>query len=209
MKKLLVLLLIFFAIPNLKAQSFEGKITSQNAIKSKLTNITDAQFSSMMGTRQEYFIKGGNYKSVTNGTMSPWQLYINKGNKLYNKMTSVETIYWIDATSNDDSVLEFKLEKGAMNILGYTCDRLVLTCKSGTQQYFFDSKLAVDPKLYQNHKYGNWYEYLKLAKAVPLKIIIDTAQFTLESIAIEVKAMKLDEREFQLPENAKTMKSPY
>ena len=32
----------------------------------------------MPGTTQEYYIKGGNYKSVTNGTLVQWQLYIEK-----------------------------------------------------------------------------------------------------------------------------------
>ena len=40
-------------------------------------------------------------------------------------------------------------------------------------------------------------------------MIIDNAQFTMENIATEVKEMKLNEKDFQLPENTKTAKSPY
>ncbi|MEY2868324.1 MAG: hypothetical protein RIR01_753, partial [Bacteroidota bacterium] len=38
---------------------------------------------------------------------------------------------------------------------------------------------------------------------------IDNPQYTLTSIATEVKELKLDDKEFQLPENATTAKSPY
>jgi len=47
----------------------------------------------MMGSTQEYLIKGGDYKSIANGTLVQWQLFINKDNKLYNKMSNSETAF--------------------------------------------------------------------------------------------------------------------
>ena len=209
MKKILTIALTILTVATVFGQSFEGKITYQNSFKSKLPNMKDEQFNSMMGTKQEYYIKGGNYKSVTNGTFSQWQLYINKDNKLYNKMSNSETILWNDGSVNDDSIISSKVNKGVIEILGNKCDELVLTCKTGTHKYYFNSKLSIDTKLFANHIYGNWYDYLKQANALPLKMIIDNQQFTMESIATEVKPMKLDDKEFQLPANAKTGKSPY
>jgi len=209
MRKILTISLTILTIATVFGQNFEGKITYQNTYKSKLPNVTDQQFGSMMGSTQDYIIKGGNYKSSANGTMFQWQLYVNKDNKLYSKMSNSETILWNDGSVNSDSVISVQLNKRVTEILGYKCDELVLTCKSGTQKYYFNSKLAVDTKLFANHKFGNWYDYLKQANALPLKLIIDNQQFTVESAATEVKAMKLDDKDFQLPENAKTAKSPY
>jgi hypothetical protein len=59
-----------------------------------------------MGSSQNYIIKGGDYKSSANGTMFQWQLYINKDNKLYNKMSNSETILWNDAGAKPDEVLK-------------------------------------------------------------------------------------------------------
>jgi hypothetical protein len=42
-----------------------------------------------------------------------------------------------------------------------------------------------------------------------LKSIIESAQFTMESVATEVKPMKLDTKTFELPTGTKTEKSPY
>jgi len=189
-------------------QGFEGKITYQNTYKSKLPNLTDERFSAMLGTRQEYYIKSGNYKSVTNGTFSQWQLYINSDNKLYNKRSNTETIFWDDAGINDDSVIDAKINKGVAEVLGYKCDELILTCKNGIEKYYFTTKLGADAKLYVNHKYGNWYEYLKRTNALPLKMIIDSRLYSMESVAIEVKGIQLADKEFQLPDNAKTEKTP-
>jgi len=47
-----------------------------------------------------------------------------------------------------------------------------------------------------------------VAKALPPKSIIETPQFTVTSIATEIMPMKVDEKEFQLPLNAKIEKNP-
>jgi hypothetical protein len=191
------------------AQSFEGKIVYQNTFKSKLPNLTDQQFSSMLGSVQNYYIKGGDYKSETNGTFVLWQLYINADNKLYNKLANSEAILWNDGSVNADSVMSTELHPRAAEILGYMCDELVLNCKSGIEKYYFTAKLPVDSKLYANHLYGNWYAYLSKSGAIPLKIIVNNAQFIMESVAMEVKPMTLDKNMFTLPAGVKTAKSPY
>jgi hypothetical protein len=137
-----------------------------------------------------------------------WQLYIND-NKLYTKMANSEAVLWNDGATNDDQVISAEIHKDAATILDYKCDELVLTCKSGVHKYYFTSKLPVDTKLYANHQFGNWYAYLQKTNAVPLKMIIDNAQFTMESVATDVKSVKLDKVLFMLPANTKTTKSPY
>ena len=92
--KALIFLLATFLVATSFGQNFEGKIVYNNFIKSKLPNITDQQFTSMLGSKQDYVIKDGDYKSVTNGSLVEWQLYVNKDNKLYNKMANSEVLLW-------------------------------------------------------------------------------------------------------------------
>ena len=207
-KTITFLVATLFAVTSF-GQTFEGKIVYKNTYKSKMPNVTDEQFTTMMGSTQVYFMKSGDYKSVANGSFFQSQLYVNKDNKLYSKMANSEILQWNDGATNPDEVLKTEVNKGATEILGYKCDELILTCKSGTQKYYFNSKLSVDTKLFVNHKFGNWYEYLLKANSLPLKTIVDNAQFTLESVATEVKGMKLDKTLFDLPANVQTTKSPY
>ncbi|OYU83279.1 MAG: hypothetical protein CFE24_12055 [Flavobacterium sp. BFFFF2] len=191
------------------AQTFEGKIFYANTFKSKNEKMTDQQWLSMMGSTQEYLIKNGNYKSISNGTVFQWQLYVNSDNKLYNKMSHSETVFWNDTSRQDDEVLTVEMNKGVTKILGYTCDEIILTCKSGIQKYYFNAVLAVDPTVFTNHQYGNWFAYLSKSHALPLKSIIETPQFIMESTATAVKPMTLDKSIFDLPTGIKTAKSPY
>jgi hypothetical protein len=179
-------------------QSFEGEIIYQTTYKSKNPTITDDRLTSLMGSTEEYFIKGAAYKSVLNGTLLQWQLYIPAENKLYTKMSNKDSAISNDAAINDDSVISFVLNKAVINILGYSCDELILNSKSGTEKYYFSSKLSIDPTNYVNHKLGNWYTYVSMAKAVPLKIEIENPQFSIVFIATSVKPMKLNDSIFHL-----------
>lgn len=191
------------------AQPFEGKIIYENKYKSKLPNVTDEQLTAMMGGKQDYFIKSGNYKITTTGSYFQWQIYVNKDNKLYNKLANSESIYWIDAASNPDAVIKAEIKKAATEILGYTCDEITLTCKSGIQKYYYSPKLKADAKLFTNFKYQNFYEYISRTQALPLKMTIETPQFSLESVATEVKPTTLDAKLFTIPADAKLEKSPF
>lgn len=204
-----LLVVLALSVGSAYGQMFEGKIVYQTSYKSKMPNVTDEQFSSMMGTTQEYFIKGGSYKTTSNGAMLQWQLYDNAENKLYSKMANAPAVWWNDGAVSTDEVLKTGINRNATEILGYKCDELVMTCKSGVQRYYFSNKLKVDPKSFDKHKFANWNVYISNTGALPLKMSIDNPQFVMESVAVEVKPMKLDDEFFKLPADIKTEKSPY
>ena len=209
MKKIIVSLILAVSVFTASAQFFEGRIVYMNSYKSNLPNVPDSQFRSIMGSTQEYFIKNGNYKSVMNGSLVQWQLYNSKENKLYTKMANSATILWNDGGVNTDEILKTEVNRGVTEILGLLCDELIMTCKSGRQVYYFSSKLKVNTELFMQHKFGNWYAYLLKTNALPLKSVTINPQFILESVAIEVQPMQLQDAFFDMPVNSKTVKSPY
>jgi hypothetical protein len=188
---------------------FEGEVVYSNTYKSKDPKISDKKLAAMLGSVHNYFIKGGNYKTVTNGQFAMWQLYINKDNKIYNKISPVDTVYWNDGLEYDDEALSAKVNKNVTTVLGYSCDELILTCRSGVQKYYYNSKLKVDANLFKKHLYGNFYNYISKTNAIPLKMIIEDSGFTIESIATNVTAKKLDNKLFMLPPGTITKKSFY
>ena len=191
------------------AQSFEGEITYKNSYHSKVTTFTDEQWKSIVGMQQDYFIKGGNYKSVMNGSVVASYLYHAKENKLYTEFQDGNIMYWSDASINTDSVLGFEVKKNATRILNYNCDELILHCRKGTQTYDFAPQLSADPSLFVNHKFGNWYDYIRIAKALPLRMVIEQDQVVITSEATSVKPMRLDDDFFVLPADVNLVKSPY
>lgn len=204
-----VFFLLSFISVTVIAQNFEGKLTYQTIYKSKVPNVSDDAFTQMMGTSLEYHFKGGNYRITSNGTFLQWQLYRQVDNKVYTKFSNSASILWNDGAVNPDEVLKSELNRNVVDVLGYKCDELILTCKSGVQKYYFNSRFKIDPKVFENHKFGNFYEYASKSGALPLKIVIDNVQFTLESSALSVEEQKIDDELFVLPANAMLEKNPY
>lgn len=204
-----LIVICILAFTNSFAQDFEGKIIYQNAYTSKMPNVTDQQFTLMMGATQEYFIKGANYKSSSNGTFLQWQIYVSKDARIYTKLSSSLSLLYNDVTVNSDEVLKAEINKNAVKILGHMCDELVLTCKTGVQKYYYSSVAKVNPKLFENHKFGNWNEVISRSNSLPLKMSIDNPQFSIECIAMEINPMNLEDKLFELPPDSKIEKSPY
>ncbi|HTE30213.1 MAG TPA: hypothetical protein VK666_07555 [Chryseolinea sp.] len=204
-----VAIALFIALVNCYGQDFEGKITYETAYKSNIPGMSDEQLSLMLGTSQQFFIKGGNYKTTTNGTFLLWQIFINKDSKLYNKMASSEALLWNDVSINTDEIVKAEINKNAITILGNPCDELVLTSKNAVEKYYFSSEFKIDAKLFINHKFNHWDEFTKRSNALPLKMIINNPQMILEAMATEVLPMKLDDKIFALPAGAKTERNPF
>lgn len=209
MKNILTFLLVFFMVQVISAQSFEGTLVYKCSYKSKNPEVTNEQLSALVGSKLQYHIKDGSYTTRTNGTVVKGQLYDKKENKLYTKLSSTEVVYWDDAGKNPDPVLKAEIKKGVTEILGYKCDELTLFCNLGEQKYYYSSRLPVDAELFSKHKYSNMYEYLKRAHSVPLKMILNNKDFTMEAEAEEITPTELKSSLFKLPEGTKTEKNPY
>ena len=62
--------------------------------------------------------------------------------------------------------------------------------------------------LYKNHNYGNWAFFMNKTKSIPLKLEMETPQFNMVSIAVEINETELEDSFFDLPE-VPVKKSPY
>ncbi len=209
MKRILIIALVLINTVGVLAQTFEGKIVYQNTVKSKVKEMTDQQWIALLGTEQEYIIKKGNYKSISNGTMFQWQLYLNNENKIYNKLAASNSAFWLDASQAAETITKIEVVKNAAEVIGYSCDMVVITTPTATEKYYYNIKFAVDPSLFVNHKYGNWADFVAKSKSLPLKIVIDNSQFILQSEAKSIKASKVPDDVFELPAGMQITKSPY
>ena len=188
--KLVLIAALILSIYFAHGQSFEGEIIYSNHFTSKMKNFTDEQLEAMIGSKQEYLIKGANYKSLLNGQSITMQLYDYKTNRIYNQKPKSDTLYWFDASINTDEVISFEIKKNVDEILGNQCDVIIMKTKTGTTTIFYSSRYKVDSKAYENHRYSNWAFYVGKTKALPLKTVIETNKFKMESTAIEIKPIE-------------------
>ena len=198
MKYTIVLLVLTSLCSKVFCQNFEGEIIYQNNIESRIQGVTDAQLTSVVGSRQEYYIKDGHYKSVMNGQSIIMQLYDWTTNRIYNKMAKSDTLYWFNAATNTDDIISHEIKRNAETILGINCDALILKTKYGATTFYFGDNYKLDTNKFLNHEYGNWAFFVKNAGALPLKMVIESDKFKMISTAIEIKPMKLEGNFFSI-----------
>jgi hypothetical protein len=56
------------------SQYFEGEIVYEYKFTTKMSGLSVERLKNIMGTRQEYYIKGGSYKSLANGSLFSAQI---------------------------------------------------------------------------------------------------------------------------------------
>lgn len=180
------------------SQYFEGKIVYENAFLSKSKSLTVGQLSALIGTKLEYFIRGGNYKTISNSQTVDVQLYDYKTNRIYNKKPSSDTLYWFNAKINTDTVVTYRFEKNADTVLGYNCDALILQTRTGNTTLYYSDSFKINNSIYKNHSYENWSFFTSKSGALPLKIVIENSVFRMESIAVEIERLKLQDDFFAI-----------
>lgn len=134
---------------------------------------------------------------MLNGQSLTLQLYNGRQNRLYTKTPASDTLYWFDASANADTVLSYTIKKAAAVVLGNSCDAVVMKTAAGSTTIYYSAKYPIDPSLYKNHLYSNWAFYTGKARAVPLKIVLETTGFRMESTAVEIKKLELPPAFFQ------------
>jgi len=202
MKPLFLLLLLITPLIS-RSQVFEGKISYTNSYRSKTPHLNDQQLETMMGTNQDYYIKGADYKSIFNGTFVKMQLYRSIENRSYALTAKSDSLYWEDYRKNNDIATRFEVEKAKETVMGVVCDVLIVYTPKTKTSYYYNTKYAVDPANFKQHNYGNWYYLLSKTKALPLKTISENDQFILISTAVSITPMKLEGSLFAIADSNK------
>lgn len=196
--RLTLLLYLLLITINLNGQSFEGMIQYSNNYESKSTNISSDQFNYLLGTKQVFVIKSGNYKSAFNGKFMRLQIYRSDENRSYSLTAKSDSLYYEDYSKNVDRALSYEIKRNQDTINGIPCDLIRVKAEGSKISIYFNSDYKVNPELYKNHNYGNWYYIISKTKSLPLKIINETEQFIMTSIATEIKPMQLNDNVFEI-----------
>jgi hypothetical protein len=200
MKIILTLLLVSLISFSISGQIFEGKITYANSYQSKVAGLTNETLYAMMGTRQDYYIKGGKFKNVFNGSFLKWQVYSPTQNKLYSLTAKTDTMYWDDCLPIKDEPVSYEIQKDKETLLGIVCDVLIISTKKQKMYFYFNpGKLLLDPSLFEDMNYSNWYYTISKTRALCYKTVIETQQFIVTSVVTEIAAMQLKDGFFDIP----------
>ena len=220
MKQIITTILVF-TTGLLFGQSYEGTLVYKTDFQFKISEkmmkmgITEEMMKEKMKKEGSLtdsiktIYKQGDYINYTNFSPQSWSVYKQLANKLY----SFQDVEASDiCTVTDVSIdMEFQMTGNkpiikkldtVVEINGRKCEIVRVLWKSGTYDYYFDSNfLKVDAKLFENHIYDGWADFLKISNSLPIKIVKSVKGLTTVShTLIRHKEETIDLKLFEIPE---------
>lgn len=184
-------------------QDFEGIIKYEYNYQPK-TNEFSAEFlKKELGGNVISYVKNGFLKQISESEFMSLELYRYKDSKVYfMNGTETDTLRFMDIKKKENISYKHEIVKNADTILNIVCDKLIYIDKYGKKEYYYSSKLSLNPKYYTNFNYSNQNEILKLTKAVSLKVVSNYNMFVVEKIAVDIKKVRLEDDTFNLPKHS-------
>ena len=106
-----------------------------------------------------------------------------------------------------DKLISYEIREKAKKINGIICNLLTIESNDGKIDYYYNPKYAVNPTDFSEYEYGFWKFCIEKTKSLPLKSILDYEDSYIEIVALEIKQLKVDDDEFEIP-NLPRVKSP-
>jgi hypothetical protein len=217
MKRLLSIFLLLCTF-TCKAQSFEGSVTYSADIEVSPSmakmGMTRESVMKEMSEKNDwsdsmifYYKQGNVYELMLNRTPKCYKIYLADSNKIYSmKDDGQDLCAAFDVSTSiggkltaKTSIAE-KLDTVAV-VNGVSCNVIRIKDAMTTYDYYYDpTKLVIDPALFAQYSYQGWNEYLKIARALPLRIVASIKGMMTETkTLISYKAEPVDDKLFSLP----------
>ncbi len=200
MKKILFILLVSCLCCKSFAQQkdFEGVLYYTTEIKSKTEGISDKDIKTMLsiGNITTVYIKQGNTRR-SNGLND--QYYISKKEKIYLRFRGIDTLFYLDYSSDTSRVINITRKDEQKSIAGFECKAITLETSSGTSQYFYAPSLYRNPAYEKNNSIGNLNIYAKETESIWLSVYNEAKVYTLSETCTRVEQKPVDETVFDLP----------
>ncbi len=221
MKKTITILLLTIATV-LNAQNFEGTLTYSVDFKVSQKMLDMGMTKEMLRTKIQSerswadtiktSYKDGFYKQLNLSTDKSWVIYRSDRNKLYTFQDGEASDL---CTVTDASIdLENKMT-GKMPIVTlldtivkykeYELKMVEVKWKLGSYFYLYsENHFKTNPEQYKGHIYDGLYEFLKISKSLPIKIIKEAGGMMTITIALsESNEDKIADTLFHIPELVK------
>jgi len=178
---------------------FEGTIVYRVSVQPKFDNLSvqDAHKMVMKGDSYTSTTKDGNYRETTGLAES---YIIRKDKRAYFKFRKLDTLYYMDFSSDTSKVISHTRTDSNFRINGYPCKVYTLLTTNVATRYYYTPSLRVNPALSQDNTIGKWNLYnLETDGGIYLWSHLDYNFAAETDSCIRVEEKKVDDHFFDLP----------
>ena len=189
---------ISFAITHAQQKDFEGIISYKTDLRSKTDIISERALKNAIGLGSDVtvFIKHGNYKQITGRSVS---YYLTKDQRAYLRYNGVDTIYYIDYSSDTTTVTKVSRSDEKKNIAGFECSLLTIQLGDATKRYYYAPALHMSADYDKNNKIDRYDVFATATSSLYLALYQDTKSFSLAQTCTKLQQASVDDSVFVVP----------
>ena len=200
MKKIIVILLTNTLWLTLFAQQkdFEGTIDYKVEVKSKIEGVSDKIIKTIFASSDHLtvFIKHGNY--LLRSDLKD-EYYIPKKERVYLKFKAVDTLYYLDYSSDTTTLVNVSKLSEEKTIAGQPCQSIRVQTTSFTKKYFYAPALYMSPEYDKHNTIGRYDIYTKETNSIWLACYEEGETYSLSYNCSRLEPKSIDESVFELP----------
>ncbi len=179
-------------------KDFEGTVEYKKEVKSKVEGVSDKVMKTILAASDHLtvFIKEGRYllRSDIND-----QYFIPKKERVYIKFKAIDTLYYIDYSSDTSTLISVSKLNEEKTIAGQLCKSILLRTSSSTKKYFYSPALYMNPEYDWNNKIDRYDVYTKETSSIWLACYEEGETYSLSYNCTRLEQKNIDESIFELP----------
>lgn len=200
MKKAFAVSVLNIFCAGLMAQpsDFEGKLVYIVEVRSKEEGVEARIWKTILGFGDSVivFVKKGNYRQ-TSGIRDTY--FITKDEKAYYRFKGIDTLFYMDYSSDTIGVSAVSKKDERKNIAGQECKSITIKTGSTNRKYFYAPTLYMNPEYDKNNKLGGYDVFARETSSLYLGLEEEDDSYSYSQTCRLVKPGPVDEAIFELP----------
>ena len=181
-----------------RREDFEGTITYDVVVESKVEGVTDEELMEAFGPELKLSIQGGSrkFEYSNNGPL----IYQIQGDPLeYVRFPGGDTLYTRDLSTESDHLHYVRRSNRVAMVMGNSLSCVESRVGDVRFYYYYTSEYSADPAAFAGREFLGIDQVMAIAGAVALKTVFDGASFRVTETAKHIESCKLDASTFVLP----------
>lgn len=190
--------IIFCLTISAQQKEFEGIIFYKTELRSKSEVLSDKVLKSIaaFGNNKTVYVKQGNYKQIS-GKCTTY--YISKNQKVYYHFNSLDTLYYLDYTSDTTVVTNVSKSEEKRNIAGFECKSITIQSGDAIRKYYYSPVLYMNPEYDKNNRIGRFDVFAKETSSLYLDFSEENKIYSLSENCTRLQQTEVADNVFELP----------
>ncbi len=198
-KTFLLLVTLCISISLYAQKDFEGVIVYRNMVSSNIDGISNNTWKKILvlADTDTSVIRKDNFKMTTPKKEA---YYISDKQKVFIRYKGIDTLYYIDYSSDTSTLVSVNKTADKKRIAGYDCNALSIQTSQGTTKYYYSPAIYLNPVYNQTNKLDQYHVFAKETASLFLESEQQTEALTLRQTALRVQETVVDDNVFKLPD---------